>query len=451
MKKISLAFLVGSALIFSPTLAAAKDDALAPVNCFDYYHFGSVQAHLSASVKGTVSGTPITFSGTLENSNPYPVVDGSLYVKIFRVRDGGEKNQNGPDVVDQFMVKDGIVLPANGSAPITFSWDIPSFTRTGDYQVATFFTTSKKFNLLGLSFTDDVVGNTENFHVSGEQKGVVAFDKAGEKVNGTAYAFASFPPQVSQDGPVTVDGTIRNSTDKNEPVIVDWDVYSWDMQSPENLVQKEEKVINVPSGGKANAEVTIKDARFPVYLAVGTLHWRNTTSIINVRFVRTGVDKVRINFPSVMSFPLKSGQPTTLFSCFHNSNNGDVQNGKLELSLTDMRGRVIQQGTWTGTITSAMMGAAETFTPSRNYSAFKLDAKLYQSGALIDSAHLVYDCKEIDPTQCPPPGFFDLSAFDDLPLGLRALLGAGFAIVVYLVFYGLWKWASRRDTTPRIG
>ena len=41
--------------------------------------------------------------------------------------------------------------------PAQFTWQVPAFAETGDYQVATYFLSDKKFNLLGLSFTDDVV------------------------------------------------------------------------------------------------------------------------------------------------------------------------------------------------------------------------------------------------------------------------------------------------------
>ena len=74
-----------------------------------------------------------------------------------------EKDANGPDVVDQFYAAEGLTVPANGELPISIQWNIPSYAVSGEYKVATFFTVSRKFNLLGLPFTDDVVGNTASF------------------------------------------------------------------------------------------------------------------------------------------------------------------------------------------------------------------------------------------------------------------------------------------------
>ena len=128
--------LAGSVLLFAPVLAFAQagpGDPNTPaiqmptntVSCFDYYTFGSVQANLTAPVTSAVSGTAITFSGTIKNNNPYPIVDGSLYVKVFKSR-GSQNDGNGPDVVDQFVAMGDITIPANGSIPASYAWNVPS-------------------------------------------------------------------------------------------------------------------------------------------------------------------------------------------------------------------------------------------------------------------------------------------------------------------------------------
>src|SRR3989344_2541648 len=110
------------------------------VNCFDYYTFGSVQVNVTANVKSAVSGIPVTFSGTISNDNPYPLVAGACFVKIFRFTDdASEQNVNGPDVVDQFFVREGIALPPHSEFPIAFSWDIQSYAMTGEYRLFWFF------------------------------------------------------------------------------------------------------------------------------------------------------------------------------------------------------------------------------------------------------------------------------------------------------------------------
>ena len=113
--------------------------------------------------------------------------------------------------MDQYYALYGISLPANGSMPVDFSWDIPSFAFQVRYKVATFFTVAHKFNLLGLPFTDDVVGNTAAFKVSGGAEGTVGFKKDAVTVDGEQYHFAAFPPREPASGPVTVEAIAHQS------------------------------------------------------------------------------------------------------------------------------------------------------------------------------------------------------------------------------------------------
>lgn len=425
------------------------------VNCFDYYRFGSVQANIAAQTSSAVSGTPITFTGTLENQNSYPIIDGALYVKVFRLRDNPrEKNVNGPFVVDQFFVRDGINLPAGGRMPLIFTWDIPSYTPSGRYEVATFFTTSKKYNLLGLSFTDDVVGNRAGFSVVGEIRDIVAFDKDKVSVAGGTYRFAAFPPRVSTTAPVPIEAVVMNETDTDAHVSIRWQAYAWDQGRFENLVAQDTQSVIVPKNGTARASYTVTDARYPVYLVVGTLSWQNTQSVINVRFVREGIDRTRINFPGITAFPLVAGEATTLFSCLHNSGESAVvKNGRLELKLSGGWGRTIHEYVYEGDVTGAMMGVADVFTPKTGYNALTLDAMLYQDGVLVDEAHLTYDCAAIDPSSCLPDsetrGAFTLFSFAG-DSSLPAIIGSALVILLLALLAAalLRRLGKNRDIPP---
>jgi hypothetical protein len=368
-------------------------------NCFAYYKFGSVQAHLDAGVTKTVSGSPVTFSGTLQNTNPYPIVDGTLYVKIFRYPAAFDA-QNGPDVVDQFVALDNITIPADGSVPASFSWTVPEYAQSGDYAAAMFFTTEHKFNLLGLSFTDDVTGNTAPFKVAGEQQSLVAFVKDAVTVGGAAYHFAEPPPHAGQAGDIAVEAEIANTSGAAQTPPVHWQLYSWDAQQPSNLIAESTTTVSVPAGGTASVSYTIHDTSVPVYLLVGTVTWHDTKSIIGVRVIRDGIDKLRINFPSITAFPLQAGKENTIFSCFSNSSDGTVQNGRLDLRLLDPQGNVIASSSYAGPVGGNMMAIAKTFMPTKSYDAFSIEAKLYQDGHLVDETTVRYDCKAIDPASC---------------------------------------------------
>ena len=432
------------ALLSLPLAALAQDDpppafgqpsAATPantVNCFDYYHFGSVQVDVTPSVASAVSGVPITFTGKIKNANPYPVVDGSVYVKIFKQRGNGEKDANGPDVVDQFYALENISIPANGELPISINWQIPSYAVSGEYKVATFFTVSRKFNLLGLPFTDDVVGNTASFKVAGELKKGVSFKKDAVTVGDQKYYFAAFPPRTSATDPVTVEATLTNPTGESVTVPVTWSLYHWSQNDQTNFITSKTEQVTIAAGKTAKVSFVVDDANHPVYLLQGVAKWHDSSSIINVRFVREGKDQLRINYPSLMSYPLIEGQEATLFSCLHNAGASDsVPGGKLELSLLDQNGKVIHSYTYTGAVSGAMMGVAEKFTPKKTYGTFTLDAKLYQGDALVDQSSVTYDCEKLDPTACPAESTVSTTATTFILGGLAALVvfaGLAFAV-----------------------
>lgn len=405
------------------------------VSCFDYYTFGSVQVQLTAETASTVSGTPISFSGYIVNINPYPVLDGNLFVKVFKSR-GDTNDGNGPDVVDEFFVAHNVVIPAHGKVPVSFSWKVPAYAQSGEYRIATFFTTSRKFNLLGLSFTDDIVGNTVPFTVGGEQTKGVSFVKDGVTVNKNAYFFAAFPPRANATDPVPVKATLKNTTASAERVRVQWSVYQWDAQLRENVVHEFSEDITVPARGVAYSTVSVTNTEYPVYLVRAETKWKDTKSIIGVRFVREGVDRVRINFPGVLSYPLVAGQENTLFSCLHNSGESAlVSDSSLELTITDMVGEPIHTYTYNGDVSGAMMGVADTFVPEKSYDRFMLDARLYQDGEFVDEAHLVYDCDKIAPGSCVAQEKDSLGAYFSLDhtATKNILLGLGVLGVVLII------------------
>lgn len=397
--------------LFAPLALAQEieydnfDDPVAPpagtTSCFDYYTFGSVQANLATEVVSTVSGALVTFSGTLRNDNPYPLVDGTLYVKIFKNRT--ERDGNGPDVVDQFVALDGVTLPAEGSKPVSFSWRVPAYAVSGEYRLATYFTTSDAFNLLGLTFTDDVIGNTVPFAISGEQDASVMFDKGSVTVNGNQHYFAAYPPRVSASEPVTITAAVQNESDTPQEARVSWTIYRWDAQKQANAIQTEESRITIPARGSAPASITMTDTGYPVYYAVGTVHWHDAKSVIGVRFGRMQTESFRINFPGITSFPLKSGEANTLFSCLHNTSDTPTwPGGRLELTLSDKNGARIAEHVYSGDVTSAMMGVASQFTPGRNYDYVTLEARLFEGDTLVDEARVTYDCAAIDSALCSP-------------------------------------------------
>ena len=372
------------------------------VNCFDYYHFGSVQVNMEGNVAHAVSGTPLLFSGKIINQNSYPIVDGAVYAKVFkRQSEESSTRQNGNNLVDQFFVKENISLSANSEIPLRFEWNIPSYAVSGDYQIAFFFTSAHKFNLLGLSFTDDVVGNIFNFSINGEQKAIPFFNKNTIKINNSLYRFAAFPPHRGTYENAVIDAELVNPTDKIQVAQITWKLYSWDAQSESNLLDTKKEDVSLSPGETRTLTYTDNRTIGVVHLLVVEAKYKDTKSLLNIRYVRDGAEAIRLNFPSITSYPLEKNKETTLFSCVHNAGVNTVPDGKLTLTIKDHNGKPLHTYTYTGAISSAMMAVKDGFTPSETLKTFSLEAKLFQKGKQIDEATMVYDCEKLGGKDCP--------------------------------------------------
>ncbi len=392
-------------LLFLPGVSSAQElsheDGVA--DCFDYYTFNSVQVDVSPTVVSTVPGVPLIFSGTLKNDNPYPIVDGSVFVKIFRKTTTGETHRNGYPVVDQFFVKEGITLPASSSSPFSFEWKVPRHLPSGDYEADMFFLVGKKYNLLGLSFTDDVTGNKSVFSIKSDAPDVPVFDKDAVTLNGESYAFAAFPPHFEKDNQINADVVLVNPSSEPRTVEVVWILFNWSGEREENRLDQKSEVVTLAPNERKSLRYVADPAKSTgaVTFLRAEASYQDTTSILNIRFVRDGIDEVRINFPGISKYPLKQGESNTLFSCLHSTNSGLVKNGELVLTLTDSFGIVLDTYTYSGDISGAMMGVKNDFTPDVSSSTFMLKAELRKDGKTVETYETTYRCEDIDRSLCP--------------------------------------------------
>lgn len=387
----------------TPYLLPVSSQTAGPVNCFDYYHFGSVQVDITPTLSSTVPGTPIFFKGVIKNDNEYPIVDGQVYVKIF-FKDQKETSlilQNGYQLVDQFIVSDGVTLKEKENRPISFEWNVPQYAQNGNYEVAMYFTSSHRYNLLGLSFTDDITGNKAGFSVVSDAPKVSYFDKNNVKLNDKPFHFAAFVPHFTKDEKVMAYVTVINPNNKETTVAITWKLYAWDAILPEHLKDTKMELITLKPNEKRAISYEAKPIDSAVPYVVAELKDKDTKSVLDIRFVRDGIDETRINFPGILKYPLRKGEENTLFSCAHATNVSLAKDSLLTLTLKDMNNNVIHSYTYKGNITSNMMGFKDAFIPTDDLASFVLNAKLQREGEVVEDVDIIYDCGKIDPTQCP--------------------------------------------------
>ncbi len=387
----------------SPIPGAELVDPAGNVSCFDHYRFGSVQADLETDIAETVPGVDMDFHGKIKNDNDYPVVDGTLFVKVFLKNDGVFTQGDGNPVVDQFVVDGKWNILAKGEKEVRFTWHVPENTIGGEYYLATFFNTEGRYNLSGLSFTDDVIGNSVQFKVNSQEKSVY-LDKTKTTLNGRDHHFAAYPLHFKMDEIVAIKTSVVNPTDQDQVVQLTWEEYTWDAMRQENLKNKKYELVQIPANQSKEVSYTVNPQNASVSYVVATTKDQYAKSVQGIRFVRDGIEETRINFPSLSSFPLKKGEANALFACAHSTNLPKVPGNVLTLTLRDDNDNIIHEYKYEGDITGAMSGFKDDFTPAKSYDKVFLTATLQRNNEVVEEVTIPYDCSVIDKNICNPIG-----------------------------------------------
>ena len=394
----------------SPELERTPIDT--PLNCSDWYTFGSVTADIKASKAEALPGDTLTFEGTVANTNSYPLADGVLYVKIFKRNDDSFLTGFGNNVVDQFMIEDNVLVTANGSTNTSFTWRVPQGAEGGEYYAAYFFSTSDRYHLMGLPYSDEVVGSRTEFAVTSNNNETVAFVKSQTTLDGASYSFSAEAPSVMATEPVIITTAITNPTGQPKTLPLQWTQYAWDASSKDNLRNTKTEVITLAPNETKTFSYTVKQQRESAVYVIATTQDGESKSIVNMYYTQEGVQDARITMPGVSMFPLKAGEEATLFACASAAKGATINGATFTLSLKDSVGNEVRSYTYNGDITDSVGGYGEVFTPTQAHNFLVLTATLAKDGAVLETVSVTYDCNSIDPASCQnnavKQGLFDI-------------------------------------------
>lgn len=381
-------------------------------SCFDYYSFGSIKINLSTDNKKYSAGDPVLIRGTVQNSNNYPVV--GLDIRARLVKDIPEADQLRSEIIvlDEFDIAENVTMPANGEFKISYSHLLPANAPSGQYQVYFYAVEQDRFNLSGLSFTNDIVGSSVSFNVEGNIPDHVYLDQTQITVADQSHNVMAFMTQHEKFSKIPVKIPLYNPESEDKAMTITYNLYSWDSANPKNKIDTKVENVVVPAKSEYFLTYTIEKGVLPVYnlsiTAVPTnqeqdISVHNEKTISNVRFIVQDVSKARINFTGVSTYPLKKGDEATLVTCFHNTSNAiDESNTRVETSLRDSSGRELAKTLYEGPISSDIVGIIQKFKPKAETADFTVYSKLVDSqGNIIDQVEKKYSCKDIDPSSCP--------------------------------------------------
>lgn len=415
---------MGVVLFCMPILVFAQTDT--PINvgtstvsqglsCFDYYKFQSITIDLHAEKQVYKAGEGAKFIGSFTNKNTYPVVGGSL---ILRISKFDPRSQVGNDIIDEWTVQKDINLLAGETQQVNYQYQLPSGLPTGTYTLTSYFLTSNKFELAGLAFTDDIYGGYASFNVKGNSEKSTHFERTNVKVDDQPYAIFGLESKIFPENKksVSVNVPLKNDTSENVKTKITYSLFYWDGSDPGNFIKEWTEYRDVSKNSSKVLSFDINLAERPVYYLKIKAEAGDQKSEIHIRFVKVGFHP-RLNDLGITSYPLTEGKENILYACYHNTAPLSMQetlfvpgppgslrqsrNGKLELSLKDLKGNILGTYSYDGAISGDMDVFTVKYAPKKNLDKFVLSAKLYDDkGKLTDSADVTYDCSKFSKSFC---------------------------------------------------
>ena len=409
---------------FLPFLALAQSqtpDAKVGASCFDYYKFQSVEIDLHGEKQIYKAGEGAKFLGSITNKNSYPLVGGSLVLRISKL---DPRSQLGSDIIEEWTAKNSVNLMAGEKQLISIPYQLSSGLPTGTYTLTSYFLTQNKFNISGLSFTDDIYGGYTTFSVEGKSEKAIKFDRAGVKIDGKNYRIFGFLPQIfgADTKTLSVSVPLKNDNAKAVSADVTYSLYNWDGADKSNLVKTWSEKVDLPKQSSKTLAASLNLSDKPVYFVKITAKAGDQRSEIHIRLVKDGF-RPRLNFVGITQFPAGDKSNNTLFACYHNTT-GEVGSGKLEVGLKTPNGRTVAETKYEGKISGSIEVLTKDISSLRGYDKLLLSAKLYDDkNNLVDESDISYDCSKFSGDLCLKRSF-NVYFF-----------GAGFILIIVALYF----------------
>jgi hypothetical protein len=409
-KKITVIFLMGIFLLPYGLFAQGGVKQGELVSCFDYYTFGDVKVDLNADFQTYKAGETVLITGTVKNTNTFPVV--GLDIKARLVKDIPEADPMTSEILilDEFDVVDNATLAPGEEYTVSYPHGLPRNAPSGQYQIYFYAVEQDRFNLSGLSFTNNITASQLSFEVAGEQADHVYLDQTQIKVGGNEYNVMSPDIQIEADVEIPVTIPLYNPHETPVQMTVTYDLYSWDSINPNNKVDTKIEQVTVAPKSEYLLKYTVSKGDLPMYYLSITAEpteqvedvsvYREKT-ISNIRFEVLGKSKPYINFVGIDSYPLRGGE-ATFVTCFQNlGTEEDTSITKIETVLYDQNKRELSRTEYEGNLSPDILGLAGKFKPQKNITQFMLVSKMYNAkGDVIDTIEQKYECKNTASNSC---------------------------------------------------
>lgn len=417
------------------SFCGAETNKLTPTDAFKWYEFGKINISISSTSLNLTAGAilPLNFKAT--NNNKFPIAEGSLYVKIYREKETDlgrdyfnksatkEELNDKLNLVDQFFTAEDLSIDAGGTVDFKYDYKIPQSAQSGKYRVVAYFQSVKKFNLQGLSFTDDTPGSIFHYEINNnEQLGTIEFERNNILINGEPYDFNSALKIYGSDENVNISALLSNFTNTSQKVDIFKTYYSWDGLDEKNIFGSDKENIILTAGEKKKIEFLVPKTNKPVSYVVIKAKWNNDSqSIVNIRFAREVSIDARINSVGITKFPIKANESASIFVTAHEVRsffdfesinkmaNDEIDTEKkspsyrLDAVIKDNKQNVLQSFSFEGELLADVLGfeGPVDFKEDRYYLIIESTLTNLKNNSVVDKSTVTYHCQNRNYAGCP--------------------------------------------------
>jgi hypothetical protein len=378
-------------------------------NCFDVYKFQNISINSGLDQGVYKPYDMLEINANIVNNNPYPVIDATVRAKVLRNHPNPVDKKAQYITVDDIVIADNLILKPNEEYSIEYDYFISGNAPSGEYIIQYYIYNQDRFNLAGLSFTEDVIGNQMSFIVEGKNEHIY-LDKTNITIDGQSHNTRGFMTQHTGNKIIPVKIPLVNPENINREIEINYKLYKWDELLESNLLDQKTQQISISGNNKVELNYDIEAKEDTVYYMVITStvigednsEPNKMQSMAHIRFSIEDKNSPRINWVGLNKYPAQKGEDLQFMVCAHNKSYG-TDNGPIKIfsKVTDSSGKVLSNIRYEGRMPSAISGLSNKFKANGNLNTINIETSLYNANDdLVDNINTTYNCKDINPELC---------------------------------------------------
>lgn len=332
-------FLILTSLI-NVNFALAQDSSDDIENCFGYYDYAKVKVNLTPDKSEYSPNRIVNLSGTIVNSNTFPITDVVLYAHIKRVnQDTQSFVNNGNYLIDRVTLKKDINLMPNETKRIKTQILVKKNYPNGSYIVQYYIFSKQGFHYSGRPFLEEDTAGNSFFSIINSQGPDIYFDLANFKVNGKAQniiEFSNSSDETVYNFEVPIINKRANKTDLDVKV-----TFFYFEDTFDDLIQKTENIKVKANNPILKTKLSLTSSISGAYVLLAEIN-SPVKSVLKYRFIKNGsiASYLRMNDLGITDFPaLKTSRA---YVCFHSPAYSNAPNTKIELITYDKNKKKIE-------------------------------------------------------------------------------------------------------------